>query len=129
MRLELFNDGTAMFTDKTAADGDFKIEVNGEGYLHVGSKVHPIKDGVATVKKLPEGDYSVSVAGNKKVYHAYEHIHEDGTGHATVDDSHLWEIVLDLKEDVQNLLDKVTALEKKTKEHEERISGYALFGN
>ncbi len=127
MKLKQFKDGTAMFADRTPMS-DLTIEVSGNGYLHIGDKTYPIKDGVAHVGELPQGDYAVSVVHKNKIYRAYEHIVVTDTGVAVVDDSHLWEITLDLKERVDVLTASVRHLEKTLEKHEERISGVSLFG-
>ena len=126
MRLELFNDGTAMFTEKTPMH-DVVIEVNGSGFLNIGDRTYPIIDGKAFVGELPQGDYPISIISNDKVYRAKEHLLENNTGMASVDDSHLWEIVLDLKEMCENLTKRLEKAEKIIQHHEERISGYTLF--
>lgn len=126
MRLELFKDGSAMFAEKTPMH-DVVIEVNGSGYLHIGDRTYPIKDGKAYVGELPQGDYPISVVSKNKVYHASEHIVETDAGMAFVDDSTLWEIILHLKEKVEKLSIRLTEAEKNIENHEERISGYSLF--
>lgn len=128
MKLELFNNGAAMFAERTPTQ-DLKIEVNGEGYLHVGDKVYPIKNGVAAVGKLPPGEYSISVVGKNKLYRAIEHLIISDTGVAYIDNSHLWEYVLELEERFQLLKEAVDKLERKQKEHERKINGPSLFGN
>lgn len=128
MRLEIFNDGSAMFAERKPTS-DLTIEVNSEGYIVIGDKTYPIKDGVATIGKLPEGDYSISVVDKSKTFRACEHLIESPLGIAKVDGSHLWEIVLKLKEDYQQLHDDVAELTEMIKEHERKISGYSLFGD
>ncbi len=128
MKLELFNNGTAMFAERTPTQ-DLKIEVNSEGYLHVGDKIYPIKKGVATVGKLSYGDYSISVVGKNKLYLAIEHLIVSDTGMAYIDNSHLWEYVLELEVRFQLLEEAVDKLQQKQKEHERKINGPSLFGN
>lgn len=127
MKLKLFKDGTAMFVDRTPMH-DVIIEVNGSGYLHVGDRVYPIKDGAAYVGELPQGEYDISVVGKSKIHHARERLIETEAGMACVDDSHLWELVLDSKNRIDELTEILKTLRKQVNEHEEQISGFSLFG-
>lgn len=126
MKLKVYHDGTAMFTEKTPMH-DVVIEVNGSGFLHIGDRTYPIIDGKAFVGELPQGDYPISIISNDKVYRAKEHLLVNNTGMASVDDSHLWEIVLALKEICVDLAKRLEIAEEIIQYHEERISGYSLF--
>ena len=128
MKLELFNDGTAIFSD-CKPSSNLKIEAECNGYLHIGDKAYPIKDGIASVSTLPQGDYRVKVTTKANIYRAYEHIVVSDNGMASVDSSHLRNMVIPLKKGVDKLKDDVAELKKQIKEHERKISGYSLFGN
>ena len=128
MKLELFNDGTAIFSD-CKPSSNLKIGVECNGYLHIGDKVYPIKDGIALVGVLPQGDYSVKVTSKANIYRAYEHIVVSDNGRASVDSSHLRDRGIPLKKRVDKLKDDVAELKKQIQEHERKISGYSLFGN
>ena len=127
MRLKLFNDGTAIFSDYKPSS-DLKIEAECNGYLHIGDKAYPITDGVASIGNLPAGDYAVKVTCKTNIYRAYEHIVVSDNGMASVDSSHLRDIAIPLKKKVDKLKDEVAELKKQIKEHERKISGYSLFG-
>lgn len=128
MKLELFDDGTAIFSD-CKPSSNLKIETECNGYLHIGNKAYPIKDGIASVGTLPQGDYRVKVTSKANIYRAYEHIVVSDNGMASVDSSHLRDTVIPLKKRVDKLKDDVAELKKQIKEHERKISGYSLFGN
>ena len=108
MKLELFNDNTAIFSD-CKPSSNLKIEAECNGYLHIGDKAYPIKDGIASVGTLPQGDYNVKVTSKANIYRAYEHIIVSDNGMASVDSTHLRNAIIPLKETVQKLVEEVTA--------------------
>lgn len=127
MKLKLFNDGTAIFTERKSVHS-LNIKVDTDGYIHIGSNVFPIKSGVATIGTLPTGDYEVKVISGDKIYRAYEHIVVSDAKMATIDSTHLRKVIIPLKETVESLVKEVSDLKKQVNEHERKISGYSLFG-
>ena len=127
MKLKLFNDGTAIFTERKSVHS-LNIKVESDGYIHIGSNVFPIKSGVATIGTLPTGDYEVKVISGDKIYRAYEHIVVSDAKMATIDSTHLRKVIIPLKETVESLVKEVSDLKKQVNEHERKISGYSLFG-
>ena len=127
MKLELFKDGTAIFSERKPMH-NLKIEVDCEGGIYVGDKRFPIVNGVAAIGMLPSGEYKLKITSAKQ-YHVFESIVVYDTGMATVNTAPLCNIVAPLKSTVEKLVEDVKRLEKQLKEHEERISGVSLFGN
>lgn len=127
MKLKAYHDGTAVFIDRKPMK-DLKIEVDCEGSLQVGDKTFLIVNGIATVGRLPAGDYKVKIICKDKVVKVREHIIVTESGTARVDEERLWKIVVEMKNQLDKLEARIKDLEKQVKEHEERISGYSLFG-
>ena len=127
MRLTLFKDGTAIFSDRKPMH-NLKIEVKcNNGELRVGSKSFPIVDGVATVGTLPAGEYKYQVVNGTRHYLGCERIMVSEMGMAHINTDTLCDTVAPLKESVEKLLERVNTIEDQIKIHEERISGYSLF--
>jgi hypothetical protein len=127
MKIRTFKSGIAIFEDAKSA-ARLKIEVDRDGYLHIGEKVYRVKNGVADVGALPEGDYGVSVTASDKIYRAFERLIVSDTGAVSVDSTDLHQAVIKLAERQDDIYERLTIVENKTKTHERKINGPSLFG-
>lgn len=128
MKIKTFNCGIAIFEDVSPA-ALLKIEVDRDGYLHIGEKVYRIKNGVADVGALSAGEYGVSVTTSDKIYKMFERLVVSYTGAVSVDSANMRHALVKLAEQQDEMYERLQKIEEKTKIHEERISGYSLFGN
>lgn len=127
MKIRTFKSGIAIFED-VRPTAKLKIEVDRDGYLHIGEKVYRIKNGVADVGALSAGEYGVSVTTSDKIYRMFERLVVNDTGMVSVDYKNLHHAVIMFAKKQDEINERLEKVEKKINEHEIRINGPRLFG-